>query len=160
MTATRPRLQPLSRSSETSKNSHQSPFSTISDASFDATKSAPFFSLANATLVGCYSSPPTPMVFRNSFNTLSIVIDDKEDHIKDLTILSSSPTSTATLHVATPPQHVKNKHQTCKTLHSKPNPSTPLTKQPSSNAGTRFSHSSMEKQLSPMGTTNSMVFNP
>ena len=132
----------------------------ISDASFNDAKSAPFSSSANATLTGCHSSTPSPMVFRNFFNALSITLDDKEDHIKVLTTLSSSPTSVSTSHVSAPPQHVKNKCQTCKTLHSKPKPSTPLTKQPTSTAAMRSSCSSMEKQPSPMGTANSMVFNP
>ena len=99
------------------------------------------------------------MVFRNFFDALSIAFDDKEDHIESLTTLSSSPTSTATLHVSTPPQHVKNKHKKCKMHNSKPKPPTPLTKQTSSTAGMGVSCSSMERQLFPMGTANGMVFN-
>ena len=48
--------------------------------SFDATESAPFFSCTNATLTSCNSSPATPTVFRNSFDTLSLALDDEEDN--------------------------------------------------------------------------------
>ena len=99
------------------------------------------------------------MVIRSSFNALSITLDNKEDHIKALMTFSSFPTSPATSYVSTPPQHIKYKCQTCKMLHSKPKLSSPICKQPSSTAGTRSSHSSLEKQLSPMATANGMVIN-
>ena len=81
--------------------------STINDASFNAARSAQFFSSANATLARCHSSPPTPTVFRNSFDTLSITLDNEEDQFKALRTFSSLPTSAAPSHVSTPPQHIK-----------------------------------------------------
>ena len=80
---------------------------TNNDALFDAAESAPFFSSANATLNGCNSSPATPTLFRNSFNTLSLTLEDEEDNIKDLMTFSSSPTIAAPSHVSDKPQCIK-----------------------------------------------------
>ena len=99
------------------------------------------------------------MVFRNSFDALSITLDDEEAQCKALRTFSSSPTSTAPSDVSTPPQHIKTKCQKCETLHSNPKPYAPLTKQPSATTGTRSNHSSMEIQPSPMATANGMVSN-
>ena len=100
-----------------------------------------------------------PTVFRNSFDTLSLALDNKEDNIKALMTFSSLQTTAAPLYVSTVPQHSKNKHQKHKTFHSKPKSYVTLTKKPSTTTGTRSSCSSMEKQSSPMANANGMVFN-
>ena len=119
-------------------------------ALFDAPESAPSFSSTNATLNGHNSSPATSMVFRNSFNTLSLALEEEEDNAKALTTFSLSPTTGAPSYVSAVPEHSKNKHQMCKTFHSKPKSYATLTKKPSPNIGMRSSHSSMKKQPSPM----------
>ena len=91
------------------------------------------------------------------FLALSITFDNEEDNIKALMTFSSSPTTTAPSHVSTAPQHVKNKDQKCKMFHSKPKSYAPLTKKPSSTAGTRSNDSSMEKQLSPRVMNHSVM---
>ena len=126
---------------------------------FDAAASAPFFSSINATLDGWNLSPAIPPVLRNSFNALSLTVEDKEDNIKALTTFSSSPTTAAPLHVSIIPQDNKNKYQKCKAFHSKPKTYTALTKKPSPNAGIRSNCPSMEKQPSPMANANGTVFN-
>ena len=107
-----------------SNNLHQVQclLNTIDDTSFDITKSAPFFSWANATLTRCHSSPPTPMVFRNSFDPLSTTHDDEEDNIEALMTFSSLPTTAAPLcqpHLNTLKTSVRNAR------HSIPSPSHP-----------------------------------
>ena len=87
-------------------------------AFFNTAKSTPFFSSTNTTLDGCNPSPATAMVFRNSFNALSPILEDKEDNIKALMTFPSSPSTTAPLHVSTEPQCSKNTCQKSKTFHS------------------------------------------
>ena len=99
------------------------------------------------------------MVFRNSFDALSLALEDEEDNIAALMTFSLSPTTAAPLHVSIEPQHNKNKHQKHKTFHSKPKSYTTFTKKPSPNLEMRSIHSSMEKQPSPMANANDMVFN-
>ena len=84
---------------QTKHNAHPTTPVTNNNALFNAAESAPFFSSANATLDRCNSSPATTMVFRNSFDALSLTLEDKEDNIEALTISSSSPTTTGPSHM-------------------------------------------------------------
>ena len=108
---------------QTKHNACQTLSTTINDGSFNAAKSAAFFISANATLVRCHLSPATPMVFRNSFDALSIALDDEEDNIKALMTFLSSPTTTVPSHVSSPPQHIKTSIRDAR--HSIPSPSYP-----------------------------------
>ena len=155
MTSNNPSLQPLgqpSKPSTTLAKPHLSPTSML-----HLTLPNQPHSSAQPFQVQLISSHPT--VFKNSFDNRSLTLDNEEDNIQALMTFSSSPTTTVPLHVSTAPQHIITKHQKHKIFHSKPKSYAPLTKQPSATAGMRSSHSSMEKQLSPMATTNGMVFN-
>ena len=90
---------------------------------------------------------------------LSLALDDEEDNVEVLTTISLSPTTAALSHVSLVPQRIRNKHQKCKTFHSKPRSYGPPTKKPTTTTGTRSNHLSMEKHPSPIANTNSMVFN-
>ena len=98
------------------------------------------------------------MVFRNSFNALSVTLEDIEDNVEAL-MTFSSPTTAALLHMSTVPQHSKSKHQMHKKVHSKPKSYTTLTKKPSPSVGMRSGHSSVKKLPPPMVNANGMVFN-
>ena len=80
MTTTKPRPQPLvqpSKTSETLTDPHlpQSPMLLLM-----LPYQPHFAAQQNSTLTRCHSSTPTPTVFRNSFNALSITADNEEDH--------------------------------------------------------------------------------
>ena len=135
---------------------HSTPNDTTDDAFFNTAKLAPFFSSANATLDGCNLSQATAMVFRNSFDALSLALEDEEDNIKALTTIPSSPSTAAPLHVSSEPQHSKNKKS--KTFHSTLKSHASLTKKHSPNIGMRSSCSFKKNQPSPIANPNGIVF--